>query len=336
MRAESVVLLASLAAGVLLASVCALSLRRIRRPGRRGRILAATLAVLTGVPALAALALTGWLAWFTHRPQPASERRDLFPGVSYVRDVRRSPRPVVAHVVTVDLSTPGVRFVATPAGPTGGRQLPARTTGRFLADFHAQLAINANYYRPFYSKGPLNFYPREGDGVDCVGVAAAGGVVYSPKPWRRGATFYVTRDGRPGFGDPPADVDAAVSGNGYVVRDGRPADFYPDDPGAAAGGLDARAAVGLDRDRRRLVLAVVDGKQPNYSEGVTMGEFAALLLEHGVDTAVRLDEGGSATLVAEGPDGRPQALNCPIHTRIPGRQRPVANHLGVVIPTVKP
>ena len=83
---------------------------------------------------------------------------------------------------------------------------------------------------------------------------------------------------------------------------------------------------------RRLFLVVVDGKQPNYSEGVTLAEFADLLIGYGVDTAARLDEGGSATLVAEGPGGKPVVLNCPIHTRIPGRERPVANHLGIYVP----
>ena len=45
--------------------------------------------------------------------------------------------------------------------------------------------------------------------------------------------------------------------------------------------------------------------------------------------AIELDGGGSATLVTEGEDGQPEVLSSPIHQRIPGRERPVANHLGV-------
>jgi hypothetical protein len=238
---------------------------------------------------------------------------------------------MVIHVVMVDLTRRGVRCVVTPGEPTAGRQLRARTTTRFLADFHAQLAINANYFRPFRSAAPWDFYPHEGDGVDVVGFAAAGGVAYSPKPWH-GGMLYVRPDGRPTF-DPPADSDvfAAVSGNGFVLREGQPADHFPDAPDVS-NGLDARAAVGLDRNERIMVLMVIDGKQPNYSEGATQQELADLLRAYGADTAIRLDEGGSATLAAQAPDGHSALLSCPIHTRIPGRQRPVANHLGIIVP----
>ena len=123
----------------------------------------------------------------------------------------------------------------------------------------------------------------------------------------------------------------AVSGNGFILRDGRePAAFAEDEE--AKDGLNARVSAGLDRGRRHLILAVVDGKQPHYSEGATLPEMAAILRHYGADTAIRLDEGGSATLVAEGPSGQPIDLNCPIHARVPGTERPVANHLGISVP----
>jgi Phosphodiester glycosidase len=316
---------------LVFAAVATLAIRRCRRPGKMRRFAAGVIAAASGVLAIAALFLCGWFVWFSHRSRPAPERRDLRPGVTYVRDVRRSPRPMIIHVVMIDLTRPGVRCVVTAAEPTGGRQLRARTTTRFLADFHAQIAINANYFRPFRSAAPWDFYPHEGDGVEAVGLAAANGTACSPKPWH-GGTLYVTREGRPTFTPPAAnDLFAAVSGNGFVLRDGRPADRFPDAPDVR-NGLDARAAVGMDRNERNMVLMVIDGKQPNYSEGATQQELADLLRVYGADTAVRLDEGGSATLAAEAPDGRPVLLSTPIHTRIPGRQRPVANHLGIVVP----
>ena len=39
--------------------------------------------------------------------------------------------------------------------------------------------------------------------------------------------------------------------------------------------------------------------------------------------------GGSVTLVMADEKRRPVVLNSPIHTRIPGRQRPVGNQIGV-------
>ena len=45
---------------------------------------------------------------------------------------------------------------------------------------------------------------------------------------------------------------------------------------------------------------------------------------------LNLDGGGSSTLVAEDEKKNPVLLNSPIHGRLPpGKERPVANHLGI-------
>jgi exopolysaccharide biosynthesis protein len=54
---------------------------------------------------------------------------------------------------------------------------------------------------------------------------------------------------------------------------------------------------------------VVDGRQPNYSEGVSLVELAEILRHHGAYTALNLDGGGSSALVVAGPHGNPQVLN---------------------------
>ncbi len=87
--------------------------------------------------------------------------------------------------------------------------------------------------------------------------------------------------------------------------------------------------MGLNQDRRTLLLFIVDGRQPNYSEGVTLLELAQIAIEYGADEALNLDGGGSSTLVIEDTAGQPQVLNSPIHASIPGVERPVGNHLGV-------
>jgi exopolysaccharide biosynthesis protein len=60
-----------------------------------------------------------------------------------------------------------------------------------------------------------------------------------------------------------------------------------------------RAAIGIDRAGRIHVLAV-DGRQPGYSEGMTLEEFSAFLLAHGITDALNFDGGGSTTLVVRG------------------------------------
>ncbi|MDQ2693735.1 MAG: phosphodiester glycosidase family protein, partial [Chloroflexota bacterium] len=78
-------------------------------------------------------------------------------------------------------------------------------------------------------------------------------------------------------------------------------------------------------------IVVVDGRQPFYSEGATFVELAEILIEQGAFMAMALDGGGSSTLVVEGENGAPRILNSPIDSLIPGRERPVGNHLGIYI-----
>jgi exopolysaccharide biosynthesis protein len=92
--------------------------------------------------------------------------------------------------------------------------------------------------------------------------------------------------------------------------------------------LHPRTAAAVDETGTKLWLVVVDGRQPGYSEGVTLAELAELMVALGAETGLNLDGGGSTTLVMAGPFG-PKTLNAPIHTRLPMRQRPIANHLGV-------
>ena len=95
--------------------------------------------------------------------------------------------------------------------------------------------------------------------------------------------------------------------------------------------LDPRTAIGLNRNGRWLILAVVDGRQPFYSEGATFTELADILRDYGAFIGMALDGGGSSTMVVQGEDGKPVILNSPIDQYAPGRERPVANQFGVYL-----
>jgi exopolysaccharide biosynthesis protein len=113
-----------------------------------------------------------------------------------------------------------------------------------------------------------------------------------------------------------------LAGSQILVKDGKSTVQQ------GAGGLHPRTAVAVDAEGETLWLIIVDGRQRGYSEGVTLEELAGIAMEWGADRALNLDGGGSSTLVIADGEGA-RALNSPIHTRIPTRQRPVANHLGV-------
>jgi hypothetical protein len=78
-----------------------------------------------------------------------------------------------------------------------------------------------------------------------------------------------------------------------------------------------------------MILMVVDGRQPNYSEGATSVELTDLMRQYGAYNVMNLDGGGSSTLAVADKQRGPQVLSCPIDGRIPDRERPVANHLGI-------
>ncbi|MEM9459770.1 MAG: phosphodiester glycosidase family protein [Myxococcota bacterium] len=305
--------------GVALAWGARAGWRRVRRWRPPWRLVGRAGVVLMALVSVVALTFGAYGLWIRYRPHPAAAERTLHPGIVHRVFARTEPRPFVVHVVTIDLDTPGLSVVPTPASEVPGC-LPARTGSAFLDEFDVQLAINTHFFYPCPGQpAPEELTP--GQLLRPVGVYAVGGQSVVPLPWK-GNTIYVAQDGTVSLYEPPPVIHHAISGRHRLVEQGR---AVPADDGMLA----PRIALGLDPSRRRMTVVLVDGRQRGYSEGVTLSEMSALLIELGIHDAIELDGGGSATLVTEGEDGRPQVLNSPIHRRIPGRERPVANHLGI-------
>ncbi|WP_224361923.1 phosphodiester glycosidase family protein [Hyalangium versicolor] len=267
----------------------------------------------------------GYRFWFTHRSQPTPVREEWFEGVRYERLVFQEPRPVVAHVVRIDLQAPGIDFLVTPGQPSEAGDVFANTTSGFAERQGVQLAINANYFYPFRNNHPLDYEPHRGDPVHVVGLAASRGSAFG-SPGRDVVTLYLSRDRRVSFEQPSGELWHAVSGMGYVVREGKPAALAEDGFRQVPY---PRMLAAVDETGRYLLLLIVDGKQPRYSEGLTLAEAADLFLKHGAYTGIQLDGGGSATLVRQGGQGRIRQVNTPTNFRIAGWERVVATHLGI-------
>jgi hypothetical protein len=276
--------------------------------------------------ALGVLALlgAGGLLWWASRSQPDPVRDRWYRGVDYERMVLQSPRPVVAHVVRIDLREPGIDFVITPPEPSPAGDLRSQTTSAFVARSRVQLAVNASYFYPFRNEHPLDYEPHPGDPVHVVGSMAARGVRFG-QALPGEATLYISRDRMLSFGAPHGELWDAISGMGYVVERGAPAQLVED---TFTWVPYPRSLIGTDAAGRTLILVVIDGKQPGYSEGVTLPEAAELLLRLGVATAIQLDGGGSATLARRVGDGV-EVVSMPANFKVPGWERSVAAHLGV-------
>ncbi|MBW4663421.1 MAG: phosphodiester glycosidase family protein [Chroococcus sp. CMT-3BRIN-NPC107] len=293
-----------------------------RRKNKLGRVLSI---ILISFVALLVLIYGGLCL---SRPPRTDLKQQLFPGIIYQRQARSTPRRIMLHVVTIDLTTPNLRFLVTPGTPSkNGKEIKARTTSNFVREFGVQLAINGSFFLPFYERSPWNYYPHEGDRVNILGQAISNGNIYSP-----GERIWTALCIAP---DNSSQIQAekckegtaqAVAGNRRLVDQGV---AVPLDSALKPRFMPC-TAVGVNKEGNKLWLVIVDGRQPFYSEGVNLAQLIDIFIELGVYTALNLDGGGSATLVTT-VNGEPKVLNAPIHTRIPTRQRPVANHLGVYI-----
>ncbi len=260
------------------------------------------------------------------RPAPIPIKKKLYTGVTYRRMVRYAPHFRIAHVLTIDRRTPGLQLFVTPADQAEEEPLLARTTSEFTEEFDVQIAVNGDGFFPWWSRSLADYYPHSGDPVTPNGLAASEGFIYSrgerlpPEP-----TLFISRRGELTFNRIPNRVQSAISGDRMIVLKGEPV------PGLDPNELDPRTAVGLSKNGRWLYLVVIDGRQPFYSVGASFSELADLMVEVGAYTAMNLDGGGSSTMVIEDADGQVQVVNSPIDSYIPGRERPVANHLGIYL-----
>src|SRR5689334_13245132 len=118
---------------------------------------------LLAAAGVCAACFAGLCYWYLHRPQPAPLTQQLFQGVTYKRESIAAPHPLVIHTITVDLTAPGIRFLVTPGDAKAARPLRARKTTTFLREFGAQVAVNGDYFFPYESRGPFDYYPHEGD-----------------------------------------------------------------------------------------------------------------------------------------------------------------------------
>ena len=237
--------------------------------------------------------------------------------------------------VTATARPPGGAPVAVPVGRTNQGIGPQSTLSAFTSAgaqlesppdgqcYAALLAAGARVVRP---DGTVDTPLRAG-APRCGGarpLVPTVGTLVSAVPGSPAAAFVrglaagtpVTLTTQLGF---PGAVDV-LGGNPLLVVDGAVIASEVDGT-APFFARTSRTAVGVTADGR-LLLVVVDGKQPGYSRGMTLRELAELMVSLGARQALNLDGGGSSEMVVNGlVASRPSD----------GRERGLANAL-VVLP----
>ena len=94
----------------------------------------------------------------------------------------------------------------------------------------------------------------------------------------------------------------AIGGLPRLVRDGRISIETHTEGGGESftHNRHPRTAIGFNADTSRFFFVTVDGRQPGYSEGMTLPELASFMRELSCVQALNLDGGGSTTMVVRG------------------------------------
>ena len=236
---------------------------------------------------------------------------EIFHGVRHAVLRQDTATKQVSHIIEIDLDAPGLRFMTTPGnGPAEPRETWCESTRAFVARTGAQIGINANFF--------IN--DRETH-TELLGLAVSNGEVVSR--WDEGWARFAVNIGRDntvtfleraesGAGStrtvPEVELYNVVSGNLMLVRDGKI-------QVAEEGARHPRTGVGKTANNI-LLLLVADGRQPDYSAGMTYHEMAQVFVAFGAMEALALDGGGSATLVIANPE--PKVVNVPMPIETPG------------------
>ncbi|MHB8999417.1 MAG: phosphodiester glycosidase family protein [Thermoanaerobaculia bacterium] len=236
----------------------------------------------------------------------AGDWTEVAPGVAY-REFSRAG--FAAHVARVEIAKTSMEVIASDSSDRG------LTVSEFAKKRGAVVAINGDYFTEALNPiglamGPCGTWPGTRD-TKREGIVAFG---------ERHVAIYrqaVVND------PPPTWAEGVVSGWPLIVRRCRayaPMQLPGSDHFTRA--PHPRTAIGLSKKGDVLFLVVVDGRRDGVP-GVTLAELATFMDEElGVCSALNLDGGGSSTMVVDG-----RIVNQPSD----GKEREVANHVGVVL-----
>lgn len=123
--------------------------------------------------------------------------------------------------------------------------------------------------------------------------------------------------------EPWNNVKEAVGGHPLLIESNTLTDLPSN---AFNDAVAPRSAVGIKADGT-FFFVVIDGRNPGYSEGVTVHELQKIMQEMGAVHALNLDGGGSSTLVARQPSQETVSV---VNTPSDGSERLIANSLLIV------
>jgi exopolysaccharide biosynthesis protein len=274
------------------------------------------------------LCLLAWLLFIFNAKAGITATNEPFPGIFIHSETRTNP-PQRLVVARVDLKNPGLQLRVAPGGPDPDGPGKWETTllepTKIAAREKFDFVVNGDF---FIAKGV-----NDGEGTNAH-FRAAQWAYTEGAAMTDGKTWSTATNARPclvvhknrtvtieALKCPAGDDWEVIGGNTLLVRNGAVVMHtnhvrHP------------RTVAGLNADRTKLTILVVDGRKPGVAEGMNYDELAAEMIRLGCRQAVNLDGGGSSVMaVRDAETGRMKILNEPTD----GRERAVANVLGISV-----
>ena len=207
---------------------------------------------------------------------------------------RKPTRMLIAEIdltkdVTISVSTPdNLDEVGSKLQTVAEQAMCAEKAGK-----HVYLATNGDYFSESTTE---------------AGTWIPGGLVYkdgkalwTTPGYEADHAFYILKDGTAHistieeFKENEANVMSALSGWQRMMIDGEPVKKFSVNDNAMD--FHPRTFVGVSEDNLKVQLFVLDGRQPNYSNGMRLEDMILLCQGAGCYQALNLDGGGSTTMV---------------------------------------
>ncbi len=178
----------------------------------------------------------------------------------------------------------------TKTNPFGMEVVISGVTGGTDLEFGKSVTGTVSHIRP-YNTDEVTAIPKDGF------VLSAHGTAMEPlKQMKIGEEVSIS-----------ADIDSQWMNSSFMltsgpmlVKDGKPS-LSMDPNSSRARERAPRTAIAIDATGKKVWMVTVDGRQPGYSTGMSLNEFAQYLASIGVNRALNLDGGGSTSMAVRKP-----------------------------------
>ncbi len=218
------------------------------------------------------------------------ETEKVCDGVNYSHFVCEDKNSAPVHMFLLEVdSKQASLYVGTPDDgyESGGvvAKIPEMIDSAVKNGQYAVAAINADFFDMFGDGSPSGLCVKNGK---IIANADSKRVFIGIK--KDGTPLLTTLAENPEVLD---ELQCAASGLEMIVRDGKLYEWGELEPFSYV--RHPRSAAGLTKDGKILLL-VVDGRIPEYSNGATLVDLAEFMISKGADRAVNLDGGGSSVV----------------------------------------